>query len=116
MRESSAAYHDDLAYIHDVGYDFHARGLAAGLLAIIDKAGLSDSSVVDIGCGSGIWADQLQRAGYRPIGVDYSPAMIELAKRRCPQGEFHVASFLDFGLPPCGVITAFGEVVCYLLD
>jgi len=116
MRASSPAYTDDLAYIHDVGYDFHARGLASGLLEILNKARLSGSVVVDLGCGSGIWADQLQRAGYCSIGVDLSPAMIALAKRRCPKGEFHVASFLDFDLQPCGAITAFGEVLCYLLD
>lgn len=112
----SAAYADDLAYIHDAGYDFHARGVAPGLLHVLKAAGLAGSVVVDLGCGSGIWAAQLHQAGYLPVGVDISPAMIALARQRCPRGEFHVASFLDFQLPRCGAITAFGEVVCYLLD
>src|SRR5262245_51882423 len=116
MTQAATAYTEDLAYIHDAGYDFHARGLAPGVLAILKQAGLAGSMVVDLGCGSGIWAADLKRAGFRPVGVDISSAMIGLARRRVPQGEFHVASFLDFDLPPCGAITAFGEVLCYLFD
>jgi SAM-dependent methyltransferase len=110
------AYDEDLAYIHDVGYDFHARGLAPALLRLLKKTCPAGSLVVDLGCGSGIWTKQLAEAGYHPVGVDFSPAMIALAKRRLPSGEFQVGSFLDFGLPPCGAITAFGEVLCYQLD
>jgi SAM-dependent methyltransferase len=109
-------YAEDLAYIHDRGYDFHARGLAAGLLNLLDAADLTNKTVVDLGCGSGIWAAALDQAGYRPVGVDISPAMIALARLRVPGGEFHVASFLDVELPACRAITALGEVVCYLFD
>jgi SAM-dependent methyltransferase len=116
MKRSSDAYGDDLAYIHNVGYDFHARGLAPALLKLFEKARLTGSIVVDVGCGGGIWAEQLARAGYRPVGIDISPSMIELARQRVPSDEFHVASFLDFPLPRCGAITALGEVVCFLFD
>jgi len=116
MKRFSEAYGDDLAYIHNVGYDFHARGLAPALLSLLQKAGLSGSVVVDVGCGGGIWAEQLARAGYRPVGIDISPAMIALARQRMPSGEFHVASFVDYRLPQCGAITALGEVVCFLFD
>lgn len=116
MKRSSDAYGEDLAHIHNVGYDFHARGLAPALLKLFEKARLAGSVVVDVGCGGGIWAQQLAKASYRPVGIDISPAMIELARQRVPSGEFHVASFLDFPLPRCGAITALGEVVCYLFD
>src|SRR5262249_1423609 len=113
MSRPSAAYEEDLAYIHDVGYDFHARGLAPALLKFLEGAGVAGSGVGDLGCGSGIWARALQEAGYQPVGVDISPAMIALARRRVPGGRFHVASFLDFELPPCRAITALGEVLCF---
>src|SRR5262245_33531460 len=116
MSAPSSAYDEDLAYIHDAGYDFHARGLAPALLTQLKQAGLTGSVVVDLGCGSGTWTKQLAEAGYRPVGMDYSAAMIALAKHRLPHGEFHVGSFLDFELPPCGAITAFGEVLCYQFD
>jgi SAM-dependent methyltransferase len=116
MSAPSSAYDEDLAYIHDAGYDFHARGLAPALLKLLKKSALAGSVVVDLGCGSGIWTKQLADAGYRPVGVDYSAAMIALARQRLPHGEFHVGSFLDFELPPCAAITAFGEVLCYQFD
>jgi len=116
MKRSSDAYGDDLAYIHNVGYDFHARGLAPALLKLLEKARLAGSVIVDVGCGGGIWAEQLAKAGYQPVGIDISPAMIALARQRVPSGEFHVASFLDFPLPRCRAITALGEVVCFLFD
>jgi SAM-dependent methyltransferase len=116
MSVQNPPYHEDLAYIHDVGYDFHSRGLAPALLQILYKAGLAGSTVIDLGCGSEIWAEQLQAAGFRPVGIDISPTMIDLAKRRLPSGDFHVASFVDFKLPPCGAVTALGEVLCFQFD
>jgi SAM-dependent methyltransferase len=109
-------YGEDLAYIHDVGYGGFAHGLAPGLLDTLRESGIHDGVVVDLGCGSGIWAKYLTDAGYDTVGVDLSPAMIRLARRRAPDAQFHVESFLTFDLPRCRAITALGEVLCYLLD
>jgi SAM-dependent methyltransferase len=112
----NSAYQQDLAYIHDVGFGFHANGLAPGLTSLFKKAGLARAVVVDLGCGSGIWAAHLEAAGFHAVGVDLSPAMIDLARRRAPTADFHVASLVDFPLPSCAAITALGEVVCYQFD
>ncbi|NUM50847.1 MAG: glycosyltransferase [Flavobacteriales bacterium] len=47
-----------------------------------------DSSVLEIGCGTGETLSKLN--GKTKIGIDYSPSMIEMAKQRYPQLEFHV--------------------------
>jgi SAM-dependent methyltransferase len=109
-------YGDDLAYIHDVGFGDFADGLAPGLLDTLRQHGSSDGVIVDLGCGSGIWARHLADAGYHVVGVDQSAAMIRLARRRAPAAKFHVASFFAFDLPPCRAITALGEVLCFLFD
>jgi SAM-dependent methyltransferase len=116
MAARTLAYGDDLAYIHNVGYDFHSRGLAPHLLGLLQRAGLEGTTVVDLGCGGGIWAQKLGDAGFHAVGVDISPAMIALARQRAPQAKFHVASFLDFDLPASGAITALGEVLCFQFD
>jgi SAM-dependent methyltransferase len=110
------AYGDDLAYIHDTGFGGYAEGAAPSVLGLLHRGGIDRGRVVDLGCGSGIWAARLLEAGYDVTGVDISPAMIALARRRAPRGEFHAASFVQFPLPRCRAITALGEALCYLFD
>ena len=109
-------YERDLAYIHDKGFGAFARGSAPGLLKLFQQNRITEGRVVDLGCGSGIWAKELANAGYQVIGVDISPAMIELARQRVPNAEFHVGSFVEFRAPACRAITALGEVFNYLFD
>src|SRR5262249_43106923 len=110
------AYENDLAYIHDSGFGEFARGSAPGLLKLLRQSGITDGLVVDLGCGSGIWARELADSGFRVIGVDISPAMIQLARQRVPEADFEVGSFVQFHIPACRVVTALGEVFNYLFD
>jgi SAM-dependent methyltransferase len=116
VRKFLKAYGDDLAYIHDVGFGFFAKGAAPGLLAILRGCGVKNGLVVDLGCGSGIWARQLVDHGYDVLGVDLSPSMIALARAKVPEARFEVSSLLRFKLPPCSAVTAMGECVNYLFD
>src|SRR5437899_5239686 len=60
-------------------HDIHWR-LA---LTLAECDALSDASVLDIGCGSGVYLEELGRRGAaRLVGLDFAPAMIELARRR----------------------------------
>lgn len=111
-----SGYQSDLAYIHDAGFTAFARESAPGLLKILQTAGIDEGRVVDLGCGSGVWARELVKAGYDALGVDLSPAFIEIARKRVPSAEFHAASFLDFPLPRCRAVTAIGEVFNYQFD
>ena len=106
----------DLAYIHDVAFNNFANGSAPGLLAILEQAGLKGNLIVDLGCGSGIWAAHLGHAGYRVVGVDISSAMVELARKRAPNAEVGVGSFRTFEIPRCAAITALSDVLCYQFD
>jgi SAM-dependent methyltransferase len=109
-------YGEDLAYIHDAGFGDFARGSAPGILEILGRNGIREGLVVDLGCGSGLWARELTRAGYRVLGIDISEAMIEIARRRVPEAEFRVGSLFEADIPPCNAVTALGEVLNYLSD
>ncbi len=106
-------YRADLAYIHDVGYSDYALNASPGLLRILNRCGVKEGLVVDLGCGSGHWARELNRAGYRVLGIDQSPSMIRLARQKAPASKFRVASFLNVELPPCEGITSIGECLNY---
>lgn len=110
------AYGKDLASIHDVGHGEFATRSAPWLLKTLAKSGIPEGRVVDLGCGSGRWAAQLARAGYDVLGVDLSPAMIALARRRVPGAKFVARSFLSVKLPPCDAVTSLGECFSYRFD
>ncbi len=107
-------YEEDLAYIHDAGFSGFACDTAPELLKILRQAGIRQGLVIDLGCGSGIWAAKLVKASYRVIGIDSSGPMLEMARRRVPQGEFRQESLFQAQLPDCHVVTALGECVNYL--
>jgi len=107
-------YTNDLAHIHHAGFGGFARGAGPGLLRLLRRAGLRRGPLVDLACGSGLWAATAQRAGFDVIGVDISPAMIRLAKRTAPGARFHRGSLYDFALPACDVVTVLGEGLNYL--
>ncbi|HVP50908.1 MAG TPA: class I SAM-dependent methyltransferase [Terriglobales bacterium] len=109
-------YQPDLAYIHDVGFGDFSRKAGPGLLAILRRAGIHRGRIVDLGCGSGIWAAELTRWGYDVVGVDISRAMIRLARKRAPAAKFVNASFLRAQLPRCDAVTAIGECLNYTFD
>jgi|GEM_PF-109349 len=109
-------YSDDLAYIHDVGFSGLSESWVPGLLELLREAGIESGTVVDLGCGGGGWIESLNDAGYRPVGVDISPAMIERAKDRMPPAQCHVSSIWEFQIPACRAVTALSEVVCYRSD
>lgn len=107
-------YQPDLAYIHDTSFGQIADAAAHEILSRLDPA--AQPLVVDLGCGSGILAEQLTKAGCRCIGVDYSKSILEIARQRAPKATFQRASFLDYEFPPCQAVTAIGEVFTYQFD
>lgn len=109
-------YRRDLAFIHDTGYSGYALGATPGLLRLLKTHKIAHGLVIDLGCGSGRWARELNRAGYDVLGVDQSRAMIALARRIAPKSRFKVASLLRTELPRCDAITSIGECLNYCFD
>jgi SAM-dependent methyltransferase len=109
-------YQEDLAYIHDTGFRAFAVGAAPGLLEVFRQSGIADGLVVDLGCGSGLWAKELCDAGYQVLGIDLSAAMLKIARRREPRARYRRASFLEVDLPRARAVTAISECFNYAFD
>jgi SAM-dependent methyltransferase len=86
-----------------------AKKAAPGLLRILRRSGINGGLVIDLGCGSGRWARELNRHGYAALGVDQSPAFIRLARTVAPQSRFVCMSLLRVKLPACDAVTSIGE-------
>jgi SAM-dependent methyltransferase len=119
----SRHYSEDLAYIHHEGFSTSIRQATPYLLRLLNKARRNASYskgekplVVDLGCGSGVWARELVQAGYDVVAVDISDAMIRLARKNVSGARFVQGSFLDTEFPQCDAVTALGEVVNYAFD
>jgi SAM-dependent methyltransferase len=110
------AYGNDLTYIHDTGHGDLARAAAQTVIAVLRRTGRERGRVVDLGCGSGIFARALLDAGFDVTGFDLSEAMIATARRRAPQADLRVSSFIDAEMPTCVAVTAIGECFSYLFD
>lgn len=107
-------YAEDLAFIHHTGFGGFAQEAAPGVLALLQESGIRQGLVVDLGCGSGTWARALVEAGFEVLGVDFAPAMIELARGVAPAARYVVSSIYEADIPSCVAVTALGEVFSYM--
>ena len=51
---------------------------------------------LDIGCGAGRWCRFLAERGYRTVGIDLQPELMEINRRRYPQMTFERAAIQDY--------------------
>jgi len=109
-------YKEDLAFIHDVGFSDYALQSALGILAILEQNKIHKGLVVDLGCGSGLSAQEFTKAHYCVLGIDISESMIDIARRRVPNANFQVGSLFKVEIPPCNAVTSIGECLNYLFD
>ena len=112
----SIPYNTDLAFIHDDGFGGFARQASRGIIALLEKTGIHEGKIVDLGCGSGIWAGILLDKGYSVHGIDISEPMIHLARQHAPTATFEVNSVFKADIPSCRAVTSMGECLNYLFD
>jgi SAM-dependent methyltransferase len=108
-------YRDDLAHIHDTRFSEIARSAAPVLLEALERAGLEDGLVIDLGCGSGLFAEPLAAADYDVLGIDVSGPMLRIARRRVPGATFRRGSLHDVELPRAVAVAGIGESFNYFV-
>ncbi|MDP9296539.1 MAG: class I SAM-dependent methyltransferase, partial [Actinomycetota bacterium] len=84
--DDRAPEYEDLWYRrgrHDLGPDFNTRWFeeTAIVEAAVDAAA-SEGSVLEIGCGSGLWTRRLAGSASRYVALDSSRTMLELNRGR----------------------------------
>jgi trans-aconitate methyltransferase len=107
-------YGPDLAYIHDSGFLGFVRTAMPGLLGLFDRSVPKRGLIIDIGRGTGELAQNLTDKGRRALGVDISPGMLRLARRKAPRAGFSLSDWREYAPPPCEAIVAVGECFNYL--
>jgi ubiquinone/menaquinone biosynthesis C-methylase UbiE len=74
------------------------------------------ASLLDIGTGSGLFAEAFGKAGVEIAGVDINPEMIEAARRHLPGGKFAVASAEKLPFADASFDATFFGVVFHEVD
>lgn len=79
---------------------------------------LEGARVLDAGCGTGALAVELARRGAAVVAVDLSPALVEIARARCPEGlrgriDFRAGDLLDPALGPFDHAVAMDSLIYY---
>ncbi len=73
-------------------------------------------TVLDAGCGTGRVAIELARRGYETVGVDLDEAMLETARIKAPELEWHRDDLRDLHLGRTfDVVVAAGNVMIFLM-
>ena len=79
------------------GYDDKAQLDLGDSLELLRRHGLGpDTTLVDLGCGTGLLAAAASSEAGRVVGVDVSPAMLEVARGRSDAVDWVQAGFLTY--------------------
>ena len=83
--------HDFLVTQRALGVDGFADRLGIDR-SLAELLGAGTGTCLEIGCGTGIYADRIRQLGRTPIGVDVSTGMLHHAKPRLPTALRHATT------------------------
>ncbi|MEH1775220.1 MAG: methyltransferase domain-containing protein [Nostoc sp.] len=76
--------------------------LIAGIIPALEQILLSQlpagAHILELGCGSGYLAQQLNIRGYKVTGIDASEGLLNYAKKNAPESEFILSDIRSFEL------------------
>jgi len=75
-----------LSRVYDVEWGNRARQYVELVCGLLVKADVTQGRILDLGCGTGVLASELAALGHSVVGMDASPAMIEVASQRASPG------------------------------
>jgi SAM-dependent methyltransferase len=90
---ATAAPYDEIAEWYESVFLARQRALAqpdgfADALgidqALVELLGRGDGVCLEVGCGTGIYAERVRSLGWEPLGVDLSEGMLRYARERLP--------------------------------
>jgi SAM-dependent methyltransferase len=99
-------------YAEEIGDELLGKPIDRALYGCLAELVSPDGLVADVGCGPGHVTRYLADLGLTVLGVDASPGMVEMARRRYPALRFVVGTF---AVLPAGDGEWSGAVAAYAL-
>ena len=102
---------------NEFGWNYYPEAFGEQLLKWIEQNQLTFRSAMDLGCGTGILCDILQRIGVDAWGTDLSESMIRVARENFPNLHFEVADMTVY----CpdrqfDLVTCTGDALNHIMD
>jgi SAM-dependent methyltransferase len=111
------ALYSDLAAVYDFMYQKIFDYEKEGHFYLSQLEAYHCKSIIEFGCGTGNLGQNLMNAGFEYYGVDISPAMVELAKKKIPEHKLSVGDIIDFRSESIFDAACFtGRSISYLID
>lgn len=97
---------DDQEYADAIGID----------QALVELLGTGTGICLEVGCGTGIYADRVRSLGWTPVGVDISAGMLRHARHRLPaaQGDATRLPFRTASVPAVTAVMIHTDMPAYL--
>ena len=100
-----------------LGWNYFPEAFGKELLRWLESRGAKPVDCLDLACGTGVLCEVLLYAGMRPMGVDLSRGMIDVARRRCPEIEYAVGDMVTFRPERrFDLVTCTGDALNHVLD
>jgi SAM-dependent methyltransferase len=106
-------YREDLAYVHHEGFRAVPEAAARWLVRYLARHAVPEGAILDLGCGSGVFAAAVACTGRAVCGIDVSRDMVKLARRTAPGARFQIASIYEAELPASAIVAIVGEGLNY---
>lgn len=81
---------------NEFGWNYYPEIFAEQLLQWLRQHNLAPKTAMDLGCGTGILCQILDRAGISTAGMDFSAGMIDIARAASPHIPYDVADMITY--------------------
>jgi len=107
-------------YYHAGYYPRFSRRVARLMPRVFRRFRLKPETVLDVACGEGTFACMMASRGLQVTGLDQSPAMLELARKRAIRSQVHVrlvrGDMRDLGFESeFDIVTCWYDAINYIL-
>ena len=93
-------------------YPEYSQRMTEFLPAVLERFSAAPKTILDLACGEGTFAVELARRGYRVTGVDLSPEMLDLARKRAKEAGVEVR-FIQQDMRELRLDERFDLVTCW---
>lgn len=89
-------FYHEFAWAYDLLQTESVQARVDSIQAVLVQNGIAErSSILDAGCGTGRYAAEFARRGFKVCGVDSSPELVAVAKSRNSPAHFVIADLLS---------------------